>query len=91
MREADLSLSNVEYVVISHLHEDHTGVANEFAHAIFIAGEGTRERMIGGHDSPFHSGVEPEGREITFEEDGEEGKTLSVGPFESSAWPIGAR
>ena len=85
MREAKLSPSRVEYVVISHLHEDHTGVADEFARAIFIAGPGTRERMIEGRHTPFKSGVVPEWREVTFADEGNDqamNDVVHVGPFE---------
>ncbi len=81
MREAGLSPNDVHHVVISHLHEDHTGVADEFAHAVFIAGPGTRERMVEGTHSAFHSGVVPEWREVHFEE---EENVARIGPFDSS-------
>ncbi|MFQ5416190.1 MAG: MBL fold metallo-hydrolase [Myxococcota bacterium] len=81
MLEAGLSPSDVETVVISHLHEDHWGVAAEFDHAVFIAGPGTRERMIEGNDSPFQSGRVPEWRELMSED---AGKTEPIGPFEKS-------
>lgn len=99
MKEAGLSPSDVEYVVLSHLHGDHTGVAEKFAHAIFIAGPGTRERMLEGNHTPFHSGAVPEWREVVFvgEEGGEkggqergdrgfqgEGKVGRIGPFASA-------
>ncbi len=81
MREAGLSPDDVKHVVISHLHEDHTGVADEFAHAVFIAGPGTRERMVEGSHPAFHSGVVPEWREVAFEE---EDDVAGIGSFESS-------
>jgi N-acyl homoserine lactone hydrolase len=90
MREAGLSPDAVETVVISHLHEDHTGVADEFAQAVFIGGPGTRERAIEGGHAPFHSGVSPEWREIAFGEEGIEGAGFQgegtiarIGPFDS--------
>ena len=90
MREAGLAPSDVEFVVLSHLHEDHTGVADEFAHAMFIAGAGTRERMIDGSHSPFHSGVVPDWREVAFMGEGHagegfrgEGRIAGIGPFAS--------
>ncbi len=79
MLEAGLSPDDVEYVVISHLHEDHSGLAGEFAEAHFIGGPGTRVRMIEGVHSPFHSGVVPEWREVGAEE---EGSLAGVGPFD---------
>ncbi len=80
MREAGLSPNDVKHVVISHLHEDHTGVADELAHAVFIAGPGTRERMVEGRHSAFHSGVVPEWREIVFEK---EENAARIGPFDA--------
>jgi len=81
MREAGLLPDQVETVVISHLHGDHIGVADEFAHAAFIGGPGTRERMVGGSHPAFPSGVVPEWREVDFDE-GED--VAPVGPFDSS-------
>ncbi|MBW2241347.1 MAG: MBL fold metallo-hydrolase [Deltaproteobacteria bacterium] len=79
MAEAGLAIRAVEHVVISHLHEDHTGVASEFAHAAFLAGPETRSRMIEGSHSPFAPDAIPEWREIPFENEGE-----PIGPFDSS-------
>lgn len=79
MVEAGLAIRDVEQVVISHLHEDHTGVASEFAHAAFLAGPGTRSRMIEGSHSPFDHDAIPEWREIPFEKEGE-----PIGPFDSA-------
>jgi N-acyl homoserine lactone hydrolase len=79
MAEVGLSPSDVEHVVISHLHEDHTGVASEFAAALFVAGPGTRERMIESGHSPFRSSVVPEWREVGAEG---EGSAERIGPFD---------
>lgn len=90
MREAGLSPDDVKYVVISHLHQDHTGVADEFARAVFIGGPGTLERIGKGGHTPFRSGVLPEWRQIDFTEEGAEGKGVQaegriarMGPFGS--------
>ena len=91
MREAGLSPSDVEYVVLSHLHEDHTGVAEKFARSIFIAGPETRERILEGSHSPFQSSALPEWREVRLvgAESGNqgfqgEGKVGRIGPFASA-------
>jgi len=81
MREAGLLPGDVRYVVISHLHQDHTGVADEFAQAVFIGGPGTRERMVGGSHPAFPSGIVPEWREVDFEGNAD---ARPVGPFDSS-------
>jgi N-acyl homoserine lactone hydrolase len=47
MREAGLDPSKVRTVILSHLHEDHTGVASAFPQATFIGGEGTSKVVFG--------------------------------------------
>lgn len=42
MREAGLDPASVKMVVVSHLHEDHTGVLAAFPSAEFLGGPGTR-------------------------------------------------
>jgi N-acyl homoserine lactone hydrolase len=85
MKEDGLSPDEIMYVVVSHLHEDHTGVADEFREAVFIAGPGTRERMIEGGHSPFRSGVVPDWQEVLSGDEGfqAEGRLRNIGPFES--------
>ena len=41
MREAGLEPRAVRFTILSHLHEDHTGVAAAFPHSTFAGGEGT--------------------------------------------------
>jgi len=78
MRRAGLRAGDVAYVVVSHLHEDHTGVAASFAGAVFLAGPGTRAQVLAGAHSPFPPDVVPDWREIDFEARGQ-----PVGPFAS--------
>jgi len=90
LREAGLAPDAVETVVISHLHEDHTGVADAFSRAVFIGGPGTRERVTSRRHTPFRSGVSPDWREVAFADDGEDaagfqgaGRSAPIGPFGS--------
>ncbi|MFT4570975.1 MAG: N-acyl homoserine lactone hydrolase [Hyphomicrobiaceae bacterium] len=79
MREDGLSPAAVGHVVVSHLHGDHTGVAVEFADAVFLAGSGSRAQLLNDPHSPFDSATTPDWREIAFETDG-----TPVGPFEKA-------
>lgn len=81
MAAAGLSPEEVGSVVISHLHEDHTGVASEFGHAVFYAGIDTRARMFGGGHLPFGNDAAPEWIEIDF---GDDVKGAPIGPFDKS-------
>ena len=83
MAAAGLLPDRVRFVVISHLHEDHVGVASEFDHAVFYAGPDTRARMLGEGHSPFSSEVAPEWIEIDFGADAADAKGVAIGPFES--------
>ncbi len=53
MSEAGLEPARVETVVISHLHEDHTGAARSFANATFIGGPGTAGVVLPGEFRPM--------------------------------------
>jgi len=47
MREAGLAPDAVSTVVISHLHDDHTGVVSAFPAATFLGGAGSRGHLEG--------------------------------------------
>ncbi len=83
MKEDGLSPEDVHTVILSHLHGDHTGVAEEFAQASFVAGPGTRERFLEGPDAPFDPARLPEWREFGVGAV-DRARTVRLGPFEAA-------
>jgi glyoxylase-like metal-dependent hydrolase (beta-lactamase superfamily II) len=70
MREAGLAPDKVSTVVISHLHDDHTGVAAAFEAANFLGGSGSRGHL---------AGLESRWREI-----GPRDATQTMAPFDGA-------
>jgi N-acyl homoserine lactone hydrolase len=55
LAEIGYSPSDINYLVLSHYHYDHTGNANEFASATWLVPQIERDVMFGGKPSgPFH-------------------------------------
>ena len=59
MRETGLDPNKVRWVILSHLHEDHTGAAAAFPNATFIVGPGADADLIA-------PGFHPKWRAISF-------------------------
>ncbi len=60
MKEAGLDPAKVKWVILSHLHEDHLGAVNAFAHATFVVGPGASGGELA---TDFH----PVRRAVSFE------------------------
>lgn len=71
MREAGLDPNQVRWVILSHLHEDHTGAATAFPNAAFIVGPGGDVHAIA---KAFH----PKWRSVSF------GGDLRLPPFDAA-------
>ncbi len=77
MRDAGLDPERVRRVIVSHMHDDHTGAAAAFRHAAFVGGPGVRGQALGAST--------PRWREVTFAA----GRPLA--PFDAAVDLLGDR
>ncbi|KIY01375.1 uncharacterized protein Z520_02927 [Fonsecaea multimorphosa CBS 102226] len=84
LAEGPVSASDIDAVVFSHLHFDHTGDCTKFPQASLIVGPGSRAATTPGWPkdpaSPFLSSIldHPKFRELSFERE----TWIELGPFE---------